>query len=287
MRKLLLLSIFMSFIVHVHAQKFSVDLFGGFSNYQGDLQEKKFTTDQSKLAFSLGLRYHLTDQLSVRTNLTLGKIAASDSKNKKPALQQRNLSFESKITEGNVLLDYSFFSLNDRKFTPYVFGGVALFHFNPYAFDSLGNKVFLKPLSTEGEGLSQYPDRKNYHLTQFAIPFGAGVRWRVNDNVVLGYEIGMRKTFTDYLDDVSTTYVDPTILLAAKGAKAVEMSYRGGELKNGNTTYPAAGTIRGSAKYKDWYYFSGISVSIGINNRGEKAFNGSGRGKGRIDCPKL
>jgi len=284
MRKLLLLSIFMP--AFVQAQKFSLDLFGGFSNYQGDLQEKKFTTDQSKLAFSLGARYHLTDQLAIRTNFSLAKIAAADNKNKKPVLQQRNLSFESNITEGNILLDYSFYSLEDRKFTPYVFGGIAVFHFNPYAYDSTGNKVFLKPLSTEGEGLAQYPDRKNYNLTQFAIPFGVGVRWKVTDNVVLGYEIGMRKTFTDYLDDVSTTYVDPAILLAAKGPKALEMSYRGGELKNGNPAYPTPGAIRGSAKYKDWYYFSGISVSIGLNGRGEKAFSGSGHGKGRIDCPK-
>src|SRR5690606_13448162 len=82
------------------------------------------------------------------------------------------------------------------------------------------NKVFLKPLSTEGQGLPQYPDRKPYKLTQFAIPFGAGVKFRVSRNTVLAYEVGLRKIFTDYLDDVSTTYVDQATLLQERGRNA-------------------------------------------------------------------
>jgi len=278
MRKMLLLGILFPSLLH--AQQISVDLFGGFSNYQGDLQQKKFSTDQSRGAFGLGLRYGLNDHFDLRANFTYARIGAADKFNKSTALHPRNLSFESKITEGNLLLDYNILSLNYHAFTPYVFGGVAIFHFNPYAYDTLGNKVFLKPLSTEGEGLAQYPDRKPYHLTQFAIPFGGGVRWRVTDNVVLSYEIGLRKVFTDYLDDVSTTYVDQAVLAAAKGPKAVEMAYRGGELKTGNS-YPADGTKRGGSGFKDWYYFSGITVSIGIGSTKTRgSMNGSTR------CPK-
>jgi hypothetical protein len=103
--------------------------------------------------------------------------------------------------------------------TPYVFVGVAVYHFNPYAYDTTGKKVYLQPLSTEGEGLPQYPGRKEYALTQLAIPFGGGIKFRITDRVVLAYEIGMRKLFTDYLDDVSNTYVSETVLLAAKGPK--------------------------------------------------------------------
>ncbi len=262
----------------LHAQQVNLDLFGGFSNYQGDLQQKRFTTDQARGAFGIGARYDLTDNIDVRNNFTYARIGANDKYNKNTALQQRNLSFESKITEVNLLLDYNILSLKYHSFTPYVFAGVALYHFNPYAYDSVGNRVYLKPLSTEGEGLAQYPDRKPYHLTQMAIPFGGGVRWRVSDNVVLSYEIGLRKTFTDYLDDVSTTYVDQSVLIAAKGAQAAEMAFRGGELKNGST-YPPDGTIRGGSKFKDWYYFSGITVSIAFGeNRGSD--------RGRLSCPK-
>jgi hypothetical protein len=135
-------------------------------------------------------------------------------------------------------------------------------------------------LSTEGEGLSEYPNRKPYSLTQLAIPFGAGIKLRITYNVVLAYEISFRKLFTDYLDDVSTRYVDQAVLLSAKGPEAVEMAYRGNELKNG-APYPADGSIRGGSKYKDWYYFSGIRISIGINN-GKKNF---AHGRGVIDCP--
>ncbi len=279
MRKLIFLSLFIPSLVQ--AQKMHVELFGGFSNYQGDLQEKRFTTQQAKAAVGLGLRYDLSNHFSVRTNFTYAAIAADDKYNRQADLQARNLSFGTKITEGNLLLDYNFLNLNYHKLSPYIFGGVAVFHFNPYAFDSLGNKIYLKPLSTEGQGLAAYPDRKEYHLTQFAIPFGAGIRWRFTDNITLSYEIGLRRTFTDYLDDVSTTYVDASTLAAAKGAKAVEMAFRGDELKNG-ATYPADGTIRGGSTFKDWYYFSGVTISVGLGRR--RGFHGTDNG--RTDCPK-
>lgn len=254
-------------------------MFGGFANYMGDLQDKPLTFDQSNGALGAGLQYDLTNHFSLRTGLIYGKVGAHDKFNR-PSLQPRNLNFESKIAEGNLLLDYNIFDLCIKKFTPYLFSGIALYHFNPYTADSLGEKVFLRPLSTEGEDIAQYPDRKPYKLTQFSVPFGAGFKLRVSDNVILGYEIGMRKLFTDYLDDVSTTYIDQATLLAAKGPKAVEIAYRSDELKNVTSDYPVSGTIRGGAKQKDWYYFQGITVSIGINTR-----NGTGWHGSRTGCP--
>jgi hypothetical protein len=279
MRKIILLCLIIPSLAQ--AQKLHVDLFGGFSNYQGDLQSKQFTTQQAKGAAGIGLRYDLSNHFAVRTNFTYASLAANDKYNNQADLKQRNLSFQSVITEGNLLLDYNILNLNYHKLTPYVFAGVAIFHFNPYAFDSLGNKIYLKPLSTEGEAIAAYPGRAAYQLTQMAIPLGLGIRWRFTDNITLSYEIGFRKTFTDYLDDVSTTYIDQAVLAAAKGPKAVEMAYRGGELKTG-LTYPADGTVRGGAKFKDWYYFSGITISIGIGKR--SGFHGSDNG--RTDCPK-
>lgn len=264
-------------------QRLHLTIFGGLSNYQGDLQGREFTFDQSNGAFGLGLKYDITARLAVRTSINFAKVGGDDKRNE-ATLQFRNLSFQSKITEGNLLLEYTLLDMNEKQFSPYFFGGLGIYHFNPYAFDTLGNKIMLQPLGTEGQGLAQYPDRKPYKLTQFAIPFGGGVKFRISNNTVLAYELGFRKLFTDYLDDVSTTYVDQFILGSARGPKAVEMAYRAGELKGGNPTYPIDGTVRGGSKYKDWYYFQGITLYIGLGN-GRRAFTGEG-GKSSLDCPK-
>ncbi|MBS1947496.1 MAG: outer membrane beta-barrel protein [Bacteroidetes bacterium] len=258
-----------------------LNLFGGISNYSGDLQGKVFTMDQSNAGFGIGLQYDFTPHVSALSGVYYGKVGASDKFNK-PILQQRNLSFQTQIFEWNLMGEYNLFDLSVKRFTPYGFAGIAVFHFNPYAYDTLGNKVYLRPLSTEGEGLAAYPDRKPYSLFQFAIPFGAGIKIRITDNVVLAYEVSFRKLFTDYLDDVSTKYVDSATLAQAKGPLAIEMSYRGNEVKGGNPNYPAAGTVRGNPKNKDWYYFTGIRVSIGLDNMINKRMNK----KGIIDCPK-
>jgi len=278
MKRLILLVIFLPSLLF--AQRWHVNLYGGMSNYSGDLQSKAFTLDQSYAAFGGGVQYDITRYFSVSSNISLMKVGASDKFNK-PDLQARNLSFQTQIFEWNVIGEYNFIDLTKRRFTPYVMAGLAVYHFNPYAYDTAGNKIYLQPLSTEGEGLPQYPDEKPYSLTQLAIPMGAGVKLRISDNVVIAYEVGFRKLFTDYLDDVSNKYVDRTILLNAKGPTAVEMAYRGGEVKGGDPNYPPAGTIRGGSKYKDWYYFTGIKVSVAIINRHDPYY-----GRGRIDCPK-
>lgn len=262
------------------SQYLHLNLFGGFSNYQGDLQEKQFTLDQSNGAVGIGLQYDISNHFSLRTGLMHGRVTADDKQNK-PSLRVRNLSFTSAILEGNIILDYNIFDLNEKKFTPYLFGGLAVYHYDPYAYDTLGNRIYLKPLATEGQGLDRYPDRKPYKLTQLSLPVGAGIKLKVSDHIVLGYEIGMRKLFTDYLDDVSNVYADATVLSAARGAKAVQMAYRGGEIKNGNPVYPAEGSIRGGAKQKDWYYFQGITVSFTLP-RGN--FGGDSRGH-KMGCP--
>jgi len=273
---LFLFPLFTSAQTRLHAT-----LFGGFANYYGDLQNKPITLDQSSLAIGAGLKYDWTEHIAFRTGFMYGRIGADDKRNK-ASLQFRNLNFQSKVFEWNVLGEYTLFDLNDKKLSPFAFAGLAIFHFNPYTYDSLGTKYFLKPLSTEGQGLPEYPDRKPYKLTQFSIPFGVGVKFKVTDNVVLGYEFGLRKTFFDYLDDISKNYVDQTALLNGRGPKAVELAYRAGELKGGDPVYPPDGTKRGGEDYKDWYYFSGISLSIGINTQ-NKIF--TRRGKSSVDCP--
>ena len=214
------------------AQEWTGDIYVGTSNYTGDFLEKKYTMQNSHLVVGLGAGYRFTDQISVRGLLSFGKITADDKDNSDHFLLARNLNFFTSITELSVTGHYDFLNLNYHRITPYVFGGIAIFRFNPYTYDTLGNKVNLKPLSTEGQGLTAYPDRKPYSLTQIALPFGAGIKFAVNENITLAWEIGLRKTFTDYLDDLSTTYVDEATLLAERGAVAVSLAYRGDELKD-------------------------------------------------------
>jgi hypothetical protein len=265
----------------------NVTLFGGFSNYSGDLQEKQFTLNQSHAAFGAGLSYEIMPKLLLRGAFAVGKLSADDKYASKPLNRQRNLNFSSRLYDASLVADYSLYDLSVKRITPYAFAGIAVFGFNPYTFDSSGTKWFLRNLSTEGQGLFEYPDRKKYKNVQFAIPFGFGVRVRITDNAYLGYEIGLRKTFTDYIDDVSKTYVDEALLASNRGAKAVELAFRSNELKDVNLPYPQDGEIRGGEKYKDWYYFSGITLSIGLfNPSGKGILSGKGN-RGSVDCPRV
>jgi Outer membrane protein beta-barrel domain len=261
------------------AQRWHVNITGGMSNYSGDLQAKRYTFDQALFAFGVGVQYDITRNFSATSTISFMKVGGSDQFNSAD-LVFRNLSFQTNIIEWNLLAEYTFLDITQSRFSPFVFGGIAVYHFDPYAFDSTGQKVYLKPLSTEGEGLPEYPGQKPYSLTQFAIPFGGGIKFRASENIVFAFEIGLRKTFTDYLDDVSTVYVDETILQRERGPLAVEMAYRAGELKSGNPAYPVAGTARGGPKYLDWYYYTGIRVSIALISRHDGYY-----GRGRTDCP--
>jgi Domain of unknown function (DUF6089) len=272
-----LLSLLIVTAICANAQNFHLDVFAGTSNYQGDLQDKRFTFNQAHFAGGIGFSYDLTDHFTIRTGINFGTVSGDDKQGKN---QARNLNFTSKIFEGNVNALYYITPLADHVLTPYVFAGLAAYHFNPYTHDSTGKKYYLQPLSTEGEGFIQ--GRNNYSLTQFAIPFGAGVKMPISNNINVGLEVGLRKLFTDYLDDVSTTYVDESLLLANRGATAVELAYRGGELKTGSPVYPPAGEQRGSPKNKDWYYFTGLTISIGLGN-GNGGFGGHRRSE--YGCP--
>jgi opacity protein-like surface antigen len=285
MRKLLVWCLLLP-LAGYSQQRVHLTILGGFSNYQGDLQTKNLTLNQANLAVGAGLQYDFTPHIAARLGFNYGSLEADDKQNS-GLLRARNLNFHTKIVEGSLLLQYTLFDLSDKRLSPYVFAGAAIYHFDPYTYDTLGNKIFLKPLSTEGQGLSQYPNRKEYKLTQFAIPFGGGIKFRVSDNVTLGYEFGIRKLFTDYIDDVSTTYVDPLVLASQRGLKAVEMSYRGGELKGGNPNYPAINTKRGG-KADDWYYITGLTLTIGLGGNGDKdSYSGWNGRRSRLGCPKV
>lgn len=266
-------------VLHTSAQTIRLNFMAGLSNYHGEIQTKKITFDQSNPVFAIGATLDITNKLLLRSDFSVTKLQGDDKRGIYPT---RNLNFKTSIQEGTLLLEYNLFDPYDKKLTPYVFSGVGLFHFNSYTIDSLNRKVYLQGLSTEGQGFPEYPDRKVYKRTQFNIPIGGGLKYAISDDVQFGFEYGLRILFTDYLDDVSKTYVDPNILRTRAGQLAVDLSYRADELKNGNKTYPRAGSLRGSSKVKDLYYFGLARLSIRMN----WFENGMSTGrKSRLGCP--
>jgi hypothetical protein len=271
-KKISLILIVLVFYFSACTQEFdtspTIGLLAGAMNYQGDLKPNSFTFQHSNLILSLILRKPLSRWFAVRAGATIGKVEAADRYNR-DYLQRRNLSFTSGIKELFALLEADVLDISTKKFTPFAYGGIVLYHFDPYTLDANNNRVYLQPLSTEGQGLPGYPDRKVYKLTQFAAAFGGGLRFAFTDCTSIALEFSQRKTFTDYLDDVSTSYIDRNALLATKGQLAVDLAYRGDEVHN-PSPYPPDGEQRGTPSEMDWYYFMGISADIRINCLKEK-----------------
>lgn len=279
MKSVRLLIISVVLIHPAFGQQIHFGLFGGAAAYSGDLTSKIFPKKVTNGAVGFTVNYEATDFLMIRGGITYSVVGGADRYSNKPDQVLRNLSFETSILELSAVGEYHLLSLYENFYSPYVFAGLAIFKFNPYAYDDGGQKQYLKPLSTEGQGINVYGDRNPYSLTQFAIPFGGGVKFSMSDDFRIGIEAGIRKLFTDYLDDVSTNYIDQADLLAAKGFKAVDLSYRGDEVSGGSLTYPAKGGQRGSPKAKDYYYFAGVHLTYRLGTE-----NNSGS-KSQLGCP--
>jgi hypothetical protein len=284
--KILSVLLFMLLVLSAQAQRIHVGVFGGLSAYNGELAEKIFPKKVTNGAIGITANYELTDKIMIRAGYTYAIIGGADRYADKTSNLERNLAFESRISEFSLIGEYYFKSLYDNRFSPYLMAGVALFHFNPYAFNGSTQKIFLKPLSTEGQGIAGYPDRKPYSLIQPALPVGGGVKFAINEKIHLGLEAGIRLTLTDYIDDVSKSYIDPADLLAARGQLAVDMSYRGDEIPNGNQAYPVKGFQRGGSDIKDFYYFTGLHLTYRLGDAGGifRGGNNSYR-KSRMGCP--
>ncbi|RYY58287.1 MAG: hypothetical protein EOO05_16905, partial [Chitinophagaceae bacterium] len=262
------------------SQRFHIGVFGGAAAYNGDLTEKIFPKKVTNGVIGGTLNYELTDNITLRGQLSYSIIGGADRYSNKPELRARNLSFETKLYEASLVGEYYLLNLYDNRFTPYAFAGLAFYHHNPYTYATNGTKVYLRPLRTEGQGLPGYPGtsvEKNY---QWAIPFGGGVKFALSDKIHVGLEMGIRKLFTDYFDDVSTTYADPADLSPA----GVQYSYRGDELAGGDPAYPGKGATRGSPKYKDLYYFSGLHLTYRIGSSGNERPRRFGKND-RLGCP--
>jgi hypothetical protein len=245
-----------------------IGIFLGGSYYIGDLNPLVHFGPMTKPAGGAVFRYNINPRLAFRANAFFGTLQADDAISSSAAQQQRNLNFKSKITEFSVQAEFNFLDYQigneRRKFTPYIFAGIGAFKFNPTA-TYYNYSYTLQPLGTEGQGLEGGP-RKKYKLTQVSIPFGVGIKTNLSKMIGLSLEWGMRKTFTDYIDDVSTTYYDPALLAAAHGKVSAVAS---DPSKGTDPNFSNVGRQRGNPTTKDWYSFAGFVLTLKLKEKRE------------------
>ena len=186
----------------------------GASHYFGDLNTRA-RLNRAKAAATIFFRKNLGNYIAVRVGASFAQVGYSDQYNThNPIMYRRNLSFNSKVWELSLQGDFNFFRFMPGEpqysFTPYITFGAGIFSYDPYAY-LRGRKVPLRQLGTEGQGHPTYPDRKQYSSMAISIPFGGGFKYALNERINIGFEILHRFTNTDYLDDVSKTYVDGAI----------------------------------------------------------------------------
>lgn len=234
-------------------------IFLGTSYYTGDLNPTghfKFPEAAAGLLY----RRNINPRAAFRINGLAGYISADDAKSNDEVQNIRNLSFRSFVTELSGQFEFNFFPYeigNPKYFpaTPYLFAGLAIFRHNPKAKLN-GDWEALRNLHTEGQETGNNTE-KEYKLIQASIPFGVGIKFNLGPGVGMAIEWGLRKTFTDYLDDVSTVYFDPSQM----GAGAATLADQSQQTVN-DPTFSNVGRQRGNSKTKDWYAFAGITITF-------------------------
>jgi hypothetical protein len=277
----------------------------GPSNFLGDLggnpgkgspfiKDHQFKT--TRLLGGIYLEAYPSEWLGIRTALNFGSIEGDDANTKEAggieeSRKARNLNFQSKIFELWVAAEvYPFVAFEYdpsdtyHKLRPYFLAGVGGFHFNPQGKDpATGNWVYLRPLHTEGEGFPEYPGHKEYSLWQVNVPLGVGIKYYVTDNTTLSFEVIHRKSFCDYIDDVSKTYVDPSVFYAhmdpATAALAVRMSNKSATGYTSGGYQP--GDKRGTSNNNDSYFSIGIKLGFRLFAGTDRRYRNSTR------CPVI
>jgi hypothetical protein len=241
----------------------------GASHYFGDLNTKA-RVNRAKLAATAFFRKNLGNYIAVRVGATFAQLGYSDQYNTHNLyMYERNLSFNTKVWELALQGDFNFFRFMPGEpaysFTPYITLGVGIFTYDPYAY-LRGEKIMLRPLGTEGQGSSLYPDRKQYSSMAICIPFGGGFKYALNERMNIGFEVLHRFTNTDYLDDVSKTYVDPAAFpLNPDGStsNAQLLSDRSFELGD---PIGIPGRQRGNSKQKDQFVTAMIHLTFNLQS---------------------
>lgn len=305
MKKWLIGCLLICFSAATQAQSFKpsteIGVFMGTSYYIGDLNENHFELAQP--AIGLIYRNNLNRRFTLKASAWTGEIRGNDKINNVDTSKiRRNLHFRSPIMELSGQVEFNFFEYETGSkrypFSPFIFTGISFYKHNPQArrwntenpfdrdgYGSSNEWIELQPLGTEGQNSVHYPGKDPYSLTQIAIPLGVGIKWSLGEKFSLVAEYGMRKTFTDYLDDVGGTYADPQYLNAEDQIAAQlshQISYQGVE-----PPIPANGTAPSNAdwlaywqqlypngynetqranenNWNDWYTFAGITLSFKI-----------------------
>lgn len=246
---------------------------------------KKFVKDLNlgKTSYTAGasLSAMYKDAIALRLEYTFGKVQAEDKVLAKVASStygryERNLSFRTKISEFMVATEIHPLTIFHKKeeewqpgrISPYLLAGVGFVSINPQA-NLNGKWIDLQPLSTEGQGFKEYPERKKYNLKQMCIPLGIGARYELSDVLNLRAEFVYRVLSTDYLDDVSTEYIDPTLYYSyftgTKLNNALLLNDRKYELDPSNTS--VVGDQRGNPKNNDSYFTLNIKLAYSFGRQ--------------------
>ena len=232
----------------------------GGSFYLGDLNPSGIFA-KTQPAGGIIYRYNFNPRWAFKSTLLFGSMEASDAETN--GNDPRGLSFRSPLSEISAQMELNFLRLYNEPgknyFTPYLFAGISFFSFNPQA--KYKDKWYdLQPLGTEGQGLDYY-GRERYSLTGIAIPMGIGFRFNFLYYYSIGFEWGIRKTFTDYLDDVSTTYADHMKLNTERSALVEYLADPSGA-ESGD--FHLEGTARGNEQTKDMYSFAVLHFTFKI-----------------------
>ena len=241
----------------------------GAGHYFGDINTRAWM-NRPKPAATIFFRKNFGNYIAARIGASFARLGYSDRYNThNEFMYRRNLSFNSNVWELALQGDFNFFRFMPGEpqysFTPYVTFGAGIFSYDPYAFLG-GEKIFLRPLGTEGQGSTLYPDRKQYSTMGISFPIGAGIKYSINERINIGFEILHRFTNTDYLDDVSTTYVNPLAFPPnADGSDSQayllsDRSYERGE------PIGVPGRQRGNSKQKDQFVTAIFHVTFNLQS---------------------
>lgn len=226
----------------------------GTAYYIGDLNKRHFRFNTLRAAGGASFRINYNPRWSWKQSIMVGSVRGDDADAALEFQQLRNLSFYSPIVEASSTVEFNFFRFHpwkdEDRFTPYTYVGIGLFYMNPQT-ELEGNRYVLKDHKTEGE---------DYSNVQFALPFGAGFKFKLNARVFIGIDWGMRRNFTDYMDDVSGYYPENPDELPPI---TVDLSDRSLEQQGPDGTN--WGTLRGNPRDNDWHIFTGISLIINLN----------------------
>jgi hypothetical protein len=269
-RAAVLIAIIFITIPSCFSQKWEIGIGGGVSYYVGDLNP----TGHFKFPHPSGtifVKRIITNRWSVRAGFTYLGVYADDAQGDFAYQQVRNLRFQSNIFELHIAAELNFFpfgmnqrsyterfSYNEkiRKWTPYLFAGIGAYYYDPVTTIN-GTLVHLQPLGTEGQQTSSYQDRKPYSQFMPCLPFGLGVKFNIKNKLTIAMEYGMRLTFNDYLDDVSSDYAINSEIVAEHGGIAGTASdqSKGDFASSSNDHYQ-----RGIKTDLDWYGYLGVSL---------------------------